>query len=73
MLQALGTVVEVRDAGPLCADILNGARVTLPFVANIGVIDAEGGIRCSALPITGAIQAHKVLDRELPANTLLQR
>jgi len=52
VLQALGTLEEVREAGPQCADILNGARVTLPFVANIGVIDAEGGIRCSALPIT---------------------
>lgn len=51
VLQALGTLEEVREAGPQCADILNGARVSLPFVANIGVLDAEGGVRCSALPI----------------------
>jgi carboxymethylenebutenolidase len=36
------------------------------LLAQIGLLDETG------LPITGAAQAHKVLDQDLPANTLLR-
>ncbi|MCV7258336.1 ester cyclase [Mycobacterium shimoidei] len=36
------------------------------LLAQIGLLDETG------LPITGAVQAHKVLDQDLPANTLLR-
>ncbi len=35
------------------------------LLTQIGLLDEKG------LPITGAVQAHKVLDKELPANSLL--
>jgi carboxymethylenebutenolidase len=35
------------------------------LLAQIGLLDD------TELPITGAVQAHKVLDNNLPANTLL--
>jgi carboxymethylenebutenolidase len=37
------------------------------LLAQVGLIDE------AALPVTGVAQAHKVLDKDLPANTLLQR
>ncbi|WP_375486514.1 nuclear transport factor 2 family protein [uncultured Mycobacterium sp.] len=37
------------------------------LLAQVGLLDE------TQLPITGAAQAHKVLDKDLPANTLLQR
>ncbi len=51
VLQALKTVEEVRTAAPGCAAILHGASLSLPFSANIGVIDADGQVTCSALPV----------------------
>jgi carboxymethylenebutenolidase len=36
------------------------------LLAQIGLLDA------TELPITGAVQAHKVLDKDLPANTVLR-
>jgi len=43
-----------------------GRRVRLPVVVVMGIDEAR-------LPITGAVQADKVLDKDLPANTLLRR
>lgn len=37
------------------------------LLAQVGLLDE------TQLPITGAAQAHKVLDKDMPANTLLQR
>lgn len=37
------------------------------LLAQVGLLDA------ARLPVTGAVQADKVLDKDLPANTLLQR
>lgn len=50
VLQALRTVADVSNAAPGCASILHGASLSLPFSANIGVIDADGQVLCSALP-----------------------
>ncbi len=52
VLYALQNVEEVRSSGPSCRATLRGATISLPFVANIGVIDAAGRITCSALPTT---------------------
>lgn len=52
VLYALQNVEEVRSAGPSCRATLRGATISLPFVANIGVIDAAGRVTCSALPTT---------------------
>ncbi|MFG1210812.1 sensor histidine kinase [Xanthobacter flavus] len=50
VLYALQNVDEVRSAGPTCRATLRGATISLPFVANIGVIDAAGQVTCTALP-----------------------
>ncbi|MBN8919086.1 MAG: sensor histidine kinase, partial [Rhizobiales bacterium] len=50
VLYALQNVDEVRTAGPTCRATLRGATISLPFVANIGVIDAAGQLTCTALP-----------------------
>lgn len=50
VLYALQNVEEVRSAGPSCQATLRGATISLPFVANIGVVDATGRVTCSALP-----------------------
>lgn len=50
VLYALKNVDEVRTSGPTCTATLRGATISLPFVANIGVIDAGGRLTCSALP-----------------------
>ncbi|MFG1480737.1 histidine kinase dimerization/phosphoacceptor domain -containing protein [Xanthobacter sp. V4C-4] len=53
VLQALKNVADVREAGPSCPAILRGAVLSLPFASNIGVIDADGAVTCSALPHDG--------------------
>ncbi|MFG1379544.1 sensor histidine kinase [Xanthobacter autotrophicus] len=50
VLYALKNVEEVRTAGPTCAATLRGATISLPFAANIGVLDAQGRVTCAALP-----------------------
>ncbi|MFG1299414.1 cache domain-containing protein [Xanthobacter sp. V3C-3] len=50
VLYALSNVEEVRAAGPSCIATLRGATVSLPFAANIGVVDAAGVVTCTALP-----------------------
>lgn len=50
VLQALRNVPEVVSAGPQCQAILYGATLSLPFAANIAVIDPDGNGLCSALP-----------------------
>lgn len=50
VLYALSNVEEVRSAGPSCIATLRGATVSLPFAANIGVLDGAGTVTCTALP-----------------------
>ncbi|MEP9354074.1 sensor histidine kinase [Xanthobacter sp. KR7-65] len=52
VLYALKNVDEVRSSGPTCMATLRGATVSLPFVANIGVINAAGEVTCAALPLS---------------------
>ncbi|MEP9350030.1 sensor histidine kinase [Xanthobacter sp. KR7-225] len=49
VLQTLQTVEGVRSAGPACQATLYGATLSLPFVSNMGVIDREGTVVCSAI------------------------
>ncbi|MFS8036364.1 sensor histidine kinase [Xanthobacter sp. AM11] len=51
VLHALKNVEDVRSAGPACAATLRGATVSLPFAANIGVIDPSGQVVCAALAV----------------------
>ncbi|MFG1181038.1 sensor histidine kinase [Xanthobacter versatilis] len=53
VLYALKNVEEVRAAGQSCAATLRGATISLPFAANIGVLDAQGRVTCAALPFPG--------------------
>lgn len=50
VLYALKNVEDVRTSGPSCSATLRGATISLPFVANIGVLDAQGRVTCAALP-----------------------
>lgn len=54
VLYALKNVEEVRNAGASCQATLRGATLSLPFAANIGVLDASGRVLCSALPVASA-------------------
>lgn len=58
VLYALKNVEEVRTGGATCQATLRGATVSLPFVANIGVLDASGRVLCAALPVTEDEVAH---------------
>lgn len=51
VLYALRNVEDVHNAGPSCQATLRGATVSLPFVANIGVLDPSGRILCSAIEL----------------------
>lgn len=53
------------EAGKIAYERIYWDQATL--LAQIGLLDE------TTLPITGAVQADKVLDKDLPANTLLQR
>lgn len=53
------------EAGKLAYERIYWDQASL--LAQIGLLDE------TQLPITGAVQARKVLDKNLPANTLLQR
>ncbi|MFG1319981.1 sensor histidine kinase [Xanthobacter autotrophicus] len=53
VLYALKNVEEVRHAGATCTATLRGATISLPFAANIGVLDARGTVTCAALPFPG--------------------
>ncbi|WP_234051061.1 MULTISPECIES: sensor histidine kinase [unclassified Xanthobacter] len=51
VLRALQNVADVREAGPSCQAILHGAVLSLPFASNIGVMNRNGAVECSALPL----------------------
>lgn len=51
VLRALQNVADVREAAPSCEAILHGAVLSLPFASNIGVVNADGDVVCSALPL----------------------
>ncbi|WP_454918281.1 sensor histidine kinase [Xanthobacter sediminis] len=51
VLRALQNVADVREAAPACEAILHGAVLSLPFASNIGVVNADGAVVCSALPL----------------------
>lgn len=50
VLYALKNVDDVRTSGPSCTATLRGATISLPFAANIGVVDPAGVVTCAALP-----------------------
>lgn len=50
VLYALSNVEDVRTAAASCMATLRGATVSLPFVANIGMLDATGTVVCAGLP-----------------------
>ncbi|MBB6308494.1 sensor histidine kinase [Xanthobacter tagetidis] len=49
VLQAMKTVEAVRAAGSACQATLYGATLSLPFVSNMGVLDKDGTVACSAI------------------------
>ncbi|MFG1402619.1 sensor histidine kinase [Xanthobacter sediminis] len=51
VLRALQNVADVRDAATSCPAILHGAVLSLPFASNIGVMNRDGRVLCSALPL----------------------
>lgn len=62
----LAVVVVVGfEAGKIAYERIYWDQASL--LAQVGLLDE------TRLPISGAAQAHKVLDKNLPANTLLQR
>ncbi|MFG1394099.1 sensor histidine kinase [Xanthobacter agilis] len=52
VLRALQNVADVREGGPSCPAILHGAVLSLPFASNISVLNANGTLVCSALPLS---------------------
>lgn len=55
VLQAMRTVEAVRTAGDGCQATLYGATLSLPFVSNMGVLDKDGNVVCSAIPAPASI------------------
>jgi carboxymethylenebutenolidase len=55
----------VFDAGKVAYERIYWDQASL--LVQVGLIDE------TKLPVTGAVQAHKVLNKDLPANQLLQR
>ncbi|MFG1345977.1 sensor histidine kinase [Xanthobacter autotrophicus DSM 431] len=49
VLYALRNVEDVYNSGPSCQATLRGATVSLPFVANISVLDPSGRVLCAAI------------------------
>lgn len=58
-------VVMGIDKGKVAYERIYWDQASL--LVQVGLLDE------TQLPITGAVQAHKVLDKDLPANTLLRR
>lgn len=52
VLETLKTVDDVREGRTDCQATLYGATLSLPFAANIGVLDRDGTVTCIALPGT---------------------
>lgn len=69
VLYALKNVEEVRHAGATCTATLRGATISLPFAANIGVLDASGAVTCAALPFPGRSVGEEPWWREAIAKT----
>ncbi|MFG1283562.1 sensor histidine kinase [Xanthobacter autotrophicus] len=69
VLYALKNVEEVRHAGATCTATLRGATISLPFAANIGVLDARGAVTCAALPFPGRSVGEEPWWREAIAKT----
>ncbi len=55
LLRTLARVPAVERGGPECHDLLASVMGDHPDYANLGVADASGIIRCSALPLSGEI------------------
>ncbi|MDI4658268.1 sensor histidine kinase [Xanthobacter autotrophicus] len=69
VLYALKNVEEVRTSGPTCAATLRGATISLPFAANIGVLDAQGRVTCAALPFPGRAAGDELWWKDAMART----
>lgn len=62
-LAALRTEPGVASGDADCRPTLRGARLTLPFVSNIVVLDPDGTVRCSAVPVAAFAAAGKAATR----------
>jgi len=69
VLQALKAVADVREGAGACPAILHGALLSLPFASNIGVIDADGRVLCTALPLEEREVGHEAWWLESIADT----
>lgn len=58
LLTILSVLPEIREPNSAgCQNLLATLRASQPFIANIGVIDLNGDIICSGLPMTSPINA----------------
>lgn len=55
LLASIARLPEIQTAGPGCRNLLVWYRDTYPTYLNLGVIDREGFIVCSALPTVGRV------------------
>ncbi|MBS1818593.1 MAG: HAMP domain-containing protein [Acidobacteria bacterium] len=65
LLTALESLPEVRDATPACPGVLAEFLHVLPYLTNVGRVDAHGTVLCSAIPEPSGMQDSRWLARAL--------